>query len=739
MLKLSGVSKYYRTAETVAMGLRKVDLEFDLGEFVAVTGESGSGKSTLLNVISGLDTYEDGEMYVGGEETSYFRTEEWENYRKQYIGFVFQNYNIIDSYSVLENVMIALTIQGYDEDKKKERALELIDRVGLSSHVHHKASKLSGGQKQRTVIARALAKDCPIIVADEPTGNLDSESSKNIISLLKEISKDKLVIVVTHNYDEVADYATRRIRLFDGEVAEDKQIKAYDKVSEEPNIAEYNMSAKSLFGISLRNLIRTPRRTVFTLIVAMFVAIIFTFSYGSFVSETTAAGEYYGGGYFQNVTDSRIILTKYDGSEFTDAEMNRIASTPLVRQVLPHDLVLDSYMFFYTTQDARYEWLDIREIYLSSAFDISENDLVDGDLPSSKYEVVIPEMDGYEVGDTINLGTAYIDYSTPNPSVPESAMDFTISGFTQPQNVWRQRFYFHVDFLTDEAIINRAYSQQIDMNLHLEYQGMNASFGIWRDALQVDDSLEDGEIQFSEGAFEEYMERNFDDTVDLSLISVRLSAMSSFGDNDYEFTSVNPTLYEDQDFYVSYRVNSKTLESAFSYGRNQVSVIVYDEYDANQVISDLQDDDLYYVIYPYGVTDQFSEIVGIFQTIYLTFILGLLLLVIYFVGYLVLKNIQVSKKKDYLIFRSIGASKKDLNKVTIIELVFTMLVSYGLTMILLVINEQVRTSIPKYLRYFNFGSYVFLAVLMVVLAVLLGNRFNKRIFGKSVITSLKAE
>jgi len=216
MLKLQNISKYYHSNDVVALGLRKVSLEFKLGEFVAVTGESGSGKSTLLNVISGLDTYEDGEMYVNGEETSYFSNEEWESYRRQYIGFVFQNYNIVDSYSVLENVMVALTIQGYDKARRKARALELIDRVGLSTHVHHKASKLSGGQKQRAVIARALAKDCPIIVADEPTGNLDSETGENIMSLLKEISRDKLVIVVTHNYDQVKDYATRKIRLFDG-------------------------------------------------------------------------------------------------------------------------------------------------------------------------------------------------------------------------------------------------------------------------------------------------------------------------------------------------------------------------------------------------------------------------------------------------------------------------------------------------------------------------------------------
>jgi hypothetical protein len=539
----------------------------------------------------------------------------------------------------------------------------------------------------------------------------------------------------------VAEFATRRIRLFDGEVAEDKKIKKYEKVEKEPHIAEYNMSFKSLLGISFKNLVRTPRRTIFTLIVAMFVAIIFTFSYGSFISQTTSAGEYYGGGYFQNVTDSRIILTKYDSTEFTDAEINELQGLPLVRDVLPHDIVLDSYIYHYTKESNYYDWLNAREVYLTSAFDINEDDLIDGKLPTSKYEVVIPDDDLYQIGDTIEMGTSYIDYSTPNPTVPSDAIEFTITGFTRPSNSWRQRYYFHHEFLIDEDIVNRAYLQQISTNLNVEYEGLNNTFGIWREALKVDNTLDDGVIQFSQGAYDEFIVYAFGtgDDIPLSEVTVSLRTNSSFGDNEYEFSEVSEELYIDNEFHVSYKMNQATAHEIFQYERNQITLIVYDEYDANQVISELQSRDLYYVIYPNGVTDMFSEITSIFQTIYLTFILGFLLFVIYFVGYVVLKNIQISKKKDYLIFRSIGASKKDLNKVTIVELIMTMLTSYLLTIILLVINEQFRSSIPKYLRYFNVGSYLFLALLMVVLAVLLGNRFNKRIFGKSVITSLKAE
>jgi putative ABC transport system permease protein len=189
MIRLEQVSKYYKSNALVAVGMRKVNLEFKIGEFVAVTGESGSGKSTLLNILSGLDTFEEGEFFLFNEPTSHYTIAQWEAYRAAYVGFVFQNYNIIESYTVLQNVLMSLEFQGYEEENRKQRALEIIDRVGLSHRVNHKASKLSGGEKQRTVIARALAKDCPAILCDEPTGNLDSKTGEEIIQLLHEISK----------------------------------------------------------------------------------------------------------------------------------------------------------------------------------------------------------------------------------------------------------------------------------------------------------------------------------------------------------------------------------------------------------------------------------------------------------------------------------------------------------------------------------------------------------------------
>ena len=225
MLKLEKVSKFYSANGVVTAGFSKVSLEFGLGEFVAITGESGSGKSTLLNVISGLDSYEEGEMTIFDQPTSGYSGEDMEAYRKRYIGNIFQTFNLINNYTVYQNVELVLLLSGYKRREVKARVNEIIDRVGLSKYRSTKTSKLSGGQKQRVAIARALAKETPIIVADEPTGNLDVASAADIIALLASLAKDKLIIIVTHNYEQVEPYVTRRITMHDGRVAEDKRIR----------------------------------------------------------------------------------------------------------------------------------------------------------------------------------------------------------------------------------------------------------------------------------------------------------------------------------------------------------------------------------------------------------------------------------------------------------------------------------------------------------------------------------
>lgn len=239
-LKLCDIGKIYSSENNVAVGIRKVNLSFDKGEFVAVTGKSGSGKTTLLNVIGGLDSYEEGEMYIEGNSTSHYSKSDWDEYVKKYVSFIFQDYNILESFTVIENIEFALT-SIKDIKERKRRALEIAERVGLKDRLKTRGAKLSGGEKQRTVIARAIAKGSPIILADEPTGNLDSVNAKSILALLKEVSEEKLVIVVTHNYEDVKEYATRHIRIYDGGVESDEifeRVKSSEDAEEKEGLYE---------------------------------------------------------------------------------------------------------------------------------------------------------------------------------------------------------------------------------------------------------------------------------------------------------------------------------------------------------------------------------------------------------------------------------------------------------------------------------------------------------------------
>ena len=225
ILRLENVSKFYKTANNVALGIRKVNVSFKMGEFVIITGASGSGKSTLLNVLSGMTSYEEGTMYINGEDSSYFGHNEYEKYRKDYIACIFQNYNIIDSYSVYENIELALIARGVKKEERKPLILDVAKKVGIDHRLKNKVTKLSGGEKQRTAIARALVSDAPILVCDEITGNLDHDTSIEIIKLLHSLSKDKLVLMVTHDPEEVMQYATRVISMYDGSIQNDKVLK----------------------------------------------------------------------------------------------------------------------------------------------------------------------------------------------------------------------------------------------------------------------------------------------------------------------------------------------------------------------------------------------------------------------------------------------------------------------------------------------------------------------------------
>ena len=266
MLKLKNIKKNYVTSNEVVKALKGINIEFRKSEFVAILGPSGCGKTTLLNIIGGLDKYTSGDLVIDDVSTKKYKDRDWDTYRNHRIGFVFQNYNLITHQSVLANVELALTLSGVDKKNRRKKAIQVLEKVGLKDQMHKKPNQLSGGQMQRVAIARALVNNPDIILADEPTGALDTKTSVQIMEILKDISKDKLIIMVTHNPDLAEKYATRIINLLDGEITND--TKPYNSKNDIKDGVDNNkktsMSFLTAMNLSLNNLMTKKGRTLLT-------------------------------------------------------------------------------------------------------------------------------------------------------------------------------------------------------------------------------------------------------------------------------------------------------------------------------------------------------------------------------------------------------------------------------------------------------------------------------------------
>ncbi|MFR2491443.1 MAG: ABC transporter ATP-binding protein, partial [Coprococcus comes] len=268
MLQIQHICKEYRTGTLVQKALDDVSLNLRDNEFVAILGPSGSGKTTLLNIIGGLDRYDSGDLIINGISTKKYKDRDWDSYRNHTIGFVFQSYNLIPHQTVLANVELALTISGIGKEERKKRAIEALKKVGLGEQLHKRPSQMSGGQMQRVAIARALVNDPDILLADEPTGALDTATSVQVMELLKEVAKDRLVVMVTHNPELAEEYATRIVTLKDGKIRSDTdEFYVNEAVMKEPehkNMGKASMSFLTALSLSFNNLKTKKARTLLT-------------------------------------------------------------------------------------------------------------------------------------------------------------------------------------------------------------------------------------------------------------------------------------------------------------------------------------------------------------------------------------------------------------------------------------------------------------------------------------------
>lgn len=700
VLKLEKISKVYTSSKTVAIGLKDINLDFYMGEFVTITGSSGSGKTTLLNVLSGMDSYEEGELFFNGESTSYYSQQDWEKYRMENISFVFQDYNIIDSFTVLENVEFAL-LHIEDPKKRRKKAIELIEKVGLKSHINHKGSKLSGGQKQRTVIARALAKESPIILADEPTGNLDTKSAAEIVKLLKKIALDKLVIVVTHNAEQFKDVATREIRLYDGKVASDIELNNHE-TTEYKKIELPKMRSEFLSGcqLGLKRFKAKPKLTTF-IVLMLFISI--------FTSFVVCSSENYDLGLRQNIfrdMDGRVIVTKKDGTTINNSDLDKI---PGIIDYYLDDNVLDNTNVSVVLYDPfKYT---ITEIDFSYNYGY-KGKIKKGRLPEKDFEVFLTIPKAYE-----DIFEKFL-----NKEITIGNFSCLLVGYsTYINNSQNANIYFTKEGLKIVSINNtlgKVSSSFVDLTAAED--GVNCEpLWVTNYTIKVDQTLSKGEvvvphdITIPDGASQITVKYNNKSLV-LSFDKI----------NSKSIQSINISV---EDAIELYNNNFDIFNNT------QASIFYKNNNEAKKHLSELSS--LGYFAVMSNSTQKNNNILSVLAPLFS--IIGLVILLLFIVLFMNIctKRSIESMKKDIAIFRSMGINKSVIIISTYFEMILSGLIAYSSLLPLYFIFFYTKLSLHFYYLPVQYYLIAFLSVMFIV--VLLSYKFNKKLFNESVRKNLR--
>ena len=792
LLKLLDISKYYASKDAVTLGLRKVNVEFRRGEFVAITGESGSGKSTLLNVLSGIDSYEDGEMYFNGGETSCFTRAEWDEYRRKNIAFVFQDYSLIDSYTVLQNVELSLYDNYPDRKDRRRRALELLDKVGLLSHKRHKCTKLSGGQKQRVAIARALAKDAPIILADEPTGNLDSTTSDAIIKLMAETAKDKLLIMVTHNYDDVEGVATRKIRMYDGSVAEDKTITPPPENAKGDDVKEVGEDDKKRFKgavpIAVNNLLATPKRSLFILstsFIATLLIAVFLFGYINIIVPPSDAN------LMGDRRDSMYVIEK-DRQDLTSANIEALQAINGVEGVLTD---YGAYNMNFTPKEMI--WDNVNYVYelnmkILTTANYGKKTPAHGRLPENDNEIMLgwsnkgkPNLDliGKEV-ELVLLG--------PNDWYYEGMLQdeynrnllyfkrYTVTGFDVKGFCYITPSA--LESLSIEYDNNKIPQMNIEIEGYKDYDDINKDYfsGAWSMNTKIiaDDTVANNVVYFlynpEEGINELWEignlfengtgEQHYNEQTgqwESSSKAKEIYIKFLYNPKNYNarFTVLPATPHINSEVYNAHKdAGTKPMlvmrGSNNPYGvtssKSTALVIMSQGSKADNVIAALNDAG-YKVIYPYGKPLSIIEIIIRLVNQLTGLITGLIVITIA-VALIseVYSRVSKSKKKDFNILRTVGLSTSIIKNINYAEFIIINILAFTLTFLTFVgfviigkvtgnanIINAVNSLLPfGPLHIQSLMVYAGVFAMLMLLTIWIAKKFNAKMFKTTVKKSL---
>lgn len=770
------------------MGFSRIDLNLDIGEFVAITGESGSGKSTLLNVISGLDTYEEGEMFVCGEDTTAYGTEDYEHYRKTYIGNIFQDFNLINSYTVYQNVELVMLLCGKKKSECKERILELLELVGLSEYRRTKVSRLSGGQKQRVAIARALAKDAPIIVADEPTGNLDSASAESVMETLSRVSGDKLVVVVTHNYEQAEPYVTRKLTMHDGKIIEDKKIRytaeeqrnlSYEEMDEskvastdeneerEGRVARSEgrkkgnrvvrtetptprrMRKMSELRLGLRNTFNLPAKFILLFIVYFFVSTAVLSQYATTINSLHE-GELLGTNpYFINSSSDRIIVKKADESRFTEEDFNKILGTPNIKDIVKNDLAVDSGVSF-----------TLGESYVEGPVmpvsQISEADITYGKLPADEYEIAIKVDSASDIMMNISddgseyLGKKVILQDMSQMQSYEFDRDITVAGIIVDDNVEESddefSMYGYSTIYAGEQVCNdllvsmMANTSKTEMN----FAGTKVQ-GEYERSVYSSSKVPKGKVYILEDQSYYYK----DQKAKGKEFSLRVS--NRFFESEETYTiaevitdkNIHSLLGIDKEeydmFYNCVFLNDQDFKELFDKGFYQISAYMENETDSEETLQALKDQG-YTTL---AIKDSLTDMTGGFNVVIQLMTYGRLLvefIILFFIAYAVIRLIMRSRNSYYSTLRILGATKANTDNILRVELLLMMCIAYAVDMVFVILVKRGIInikSITKLLYFLTPIDYVVLAIGLLAMSLLIANRYSKSIFTRSAMKAFR--
>lgn len=731
MLKLENVSKIYYTNGIVATGISKVNLELNIGEFVVITGESGSGKSTLLNVISGIDSYEEGEMYINGKETSHYTEKDFEEYRKKYIANIFQSFNLINSYTVYQNVELVLLLNGYKRKQIKKKVLDIIDKVGLTKFKNTKVSKLSGGQKQRVAIARAIVKDTPIIVADEPTGNLDTKSAYEIIELLKNVAKDKLVVIVTHNIEQVEKYATRIIKMHDGRMIQNTEIKNINEDSKITQANGKNITIPNQYRLGIRNTFNIFSKFILLFIVFTFMSVAFLSEYSAFklVEHSTEESSGYSAN-LRDISKERILINKQNRESFTEDDYNKIKQLSNIDYIVEDDISLDTE--FILRNDTLNTYGYIKDINnFKGNLDIGRMPENDDEiiLKANKDDYTITQMldetlnsefslqKSYREGDTIRtVKIVGIQYNENN-----TIYDRTFYVSNEVKKVVRS--YVHNQYSDMKTLLNDKYVQY---NIETS-ENVEPGTAIVNDDLKYqfkNNKIINQNINISVSNI--YYEDNIDLTITKTFTKSNLKKLTGYTDYSYYQNAII--------------INPDDYNSLYDKPSYQSSVYVKDASIIDQTMSELENLGLK----PKKATDfkveyeNESQIVKIFKVVVTIFVI----IVVFFISYLIISIILKSRNIYYTTLRMLGATSKSTRKILNIELFINSTLSYlmVLTFGYLVKQDIIKIEfIANLIKYITLNECILMYLILFVVTQLIARKFAKKIFKSSAMNRYNEE